>query len=120
MVIPGLTSRRITTVVGAAALLAGMALVALPAQASTLRPATALTVSLSCFPDGNFTFDCTATPSGGVAPYTARWSDGLTGLSISGHCGTTPPNNSVTVTVTDAVGSTASATKGFGCFGGDR
>lgn len=103
--------------VGAGFLLAGMALTALPAQARTLQPA--LTVSVSCSPDGNFTYDCGATPSGGVAPYTARWSNGLTGLFISGHCGTTPPNNSVTVTVTDAVGSTASATKGFGCFGGD-
>lgn len=56
----------------------------------------------------------TANPTGGNAPYSYLWSTGATGTSI-----TAVPNQSYSVTVTDADGCDASVSSSLGCNGSD-
>jgi hypothetical protein len=109
----GVSRRAAWTAVAAAGLIAGVVLPVAPASAS------ALTVQLGCESLGESRIACDASVSGGTPQYSYRWSLGSAfgGGSVSFGCfpGSRP---SVTVTVTDAVGATASATSGALCIGG--
>jgi hypothetical protein len=71
-----MTFRRIAIGIGVIGLSAGAALSAPNAAAGTVRPATALTVSLDCEAIGNSAYQCFADVTGGVAPYTVYDSAG--------------------------------------------
>jgi hypothetical protein len=111
MTLHGFTLTRLATAcAAAAALLAAPALTAPPAQAASLS------VVLSCEALGASQFACEADPSGGVPPYTDQWN----GANSHGGGFCTPGTwQTVSVTVTDSVHASASASKTFLCLGGN-
>jgi hypothetical protein len=113
-----MTVSRIATGIGIASLLVGAVLIMPAAATGTVRPATALAISLDCQAIGNYSYDCFAGVTGGVAPYTVHWNNGKTGESTVGKCGPNPKHAVVSATVFDSTGASASATSSFDCYGG--
>jgi len=78
-----------------------------------------LGVTMLCESLGGSRIDCETNVSGGVAPYTYVWSLGPQFHGSSASFGCSPGHSvTVTVTVTDSVGSSASTTRSPFCRGG--
>ena len=110
------TTRCLTAGAGVLGLVAALGLAAPPAQAST-----PLTINfMFCQGLGANLMECTASVSGGVAPYTYHWSS-VTDDSddVVFPCSTGfPPTEPESLTVTDAVGASAAVTRDATCIGG--
>lgn len=109
----GISRRPAWIAAAAAGLIAGAVLPIAPAAASTL------TVQLGCEALGESRIACDASASGGTPQYSYAWSLGsaFRGQSVSFGC-FAGSRVTVTVTVTDAVGATGSATLRPLCVGG--
>jgi len=94
--------------------LSASAVVSAPAAAGTVKPAAALAVSLDCQAIGNSAYQCFADVAGGVAPYIYHWYDGHTGESDVNKCQSFT-HATVSVTVNDSAGASASGSQSFAC-----
>ncbi len=93
-----------------------------PTNAAQITPAAALSVIAHCESTGGGGFLCDAFPSGGVSPYRYTWTPGsgatITqnfGGTIFGQC-TVGRVISMSVTVRDSRGATASDSTSFRCY----
>lgn len=94
-------------------------------SSSTPARASTLTVSIQCVYEGNYSFTCNATPTGGTGTYTNyKWTVNLTGWPGQVGDWTTAPTfsylclsiKSVEVVVRDSAGAWAVASTPFNCY----